>query len=91
MSRVIWKAALLPVNGIATIHTDVNAKPLTVQLQNGARMIWFETERAPLKTADRQFYVLPTGMADIPDDAGNYLGTVQDAEGYVWHIYERIR
>lgn len=88
MSRTIWKSALLPQDGVASVHMDVTGKPLCVQLQNGVRTLWFESEKAPLQTADRYFYVLPTGFGEIPDDA-TYVGTVQDAEGFVWHVYEK--
>lgn len=89
MSKVIWKSALIPDNsGVATVHMDVDGKVLCVQMQNGVPALWFETEAAPLQTADRRFYVLPTGLATVRNNT-KYIGTVQDGS-FVWHIYEQL-
>ena len=89
--KVIWKAVLVKSedSNTARAHMDINAKVLCAQMQNGQRTVWFESEAAPLNTADREFYILPTGMGEVPED-GRYIGTVQDGGGYVWHIYEKV-
>lgn len=92
MSKCVLKDRLTyddAIGDTATIHIDVEAKVLCVQMQDGKPTVWYESERAPLQTGNRSFYILPTGLADVPED-GAYIGTVQDANGGVWHIYEKI-
>jgi hypothetical protein len=36
---------------------------------------------------DHEIFIIGTGQ-EKPVSANRYLGTVYDAEGFVWHIYE---
>lgn len=90
MSKVVLKDKLiLNPDSRILVHMDVEGKVLCAQMQEGFITIWYESERAPLQTGDREFYVLPTGLVDVPED-GAYIGTVQKDSGTVWHIYEKV-
>jgi hypothetical protein len=85
----IWKFPLKLIER-QVISVPANAKALTVQMQlNGGDEIptvWMQVDPdAP--TGPRTFTIVGTGHP-VPDNAGEYLGTVQEL-GFVWHVYER--
>ena len=71
-----------------TFDMPVGAMILTVQVQNDALVMWalLDTDDVAVK---RSFVVLMTGQRIRPF-LEKYIGTVQDKEGFVWHIFEVI-
>lgn len=72
-----------------TVDMFAGAKILCLQYQNGIPCLWVEADSSGLWQS-RQFRAYGTGW-DLPDDPGSYIGTLQDAEGNVWHFYEVTR
>ena len=60
-------------------------KVLDIQIQNGFIMLWaIVSDRQPKSKI--LFKIFGTG-GEVDDFPGIYLKTVQDYEGYVWHIF----
>ena len=60
-------------------------KILDIQIQNGFIMLWaIVSDRQPKSKI--LFKIFGTG-GEVDDFPGIYLKTVQDYEGYVWHIF----
>lgn len=62
-------------------------KVLSVGIQERKIVIWALGDLESDKIAKR-FHRLDTGQ-DIPDDAGEYYGTITDDNGYVTHVFEK--
>lgn len=78
--KSIWK---FPI-GLATTHEmPVDSKFLTLQVQNGEPVMWFEVDHT-LPKMPRKFKIIGTGHKF---EDGTYLGTFQN-EPFVWHVYE---
>ena len=62
-------------------------KILTVQLQNGWPHVWYEVDD-DLKDIEIKIIAIGTGW-ELPKEIKfwNYIGTVQDGMGFVWHYY----
>lgn len=62
---------------------------LDIQIQEGDMVCWIETRDDLLETTTE---IVPIGTGwEIPSDVmshTNYLKTIQDPYGYVWHFYE---
>jgi hypothetical protein len=83
--RSIWK---FPLASTAKqgLEVPTGARFLSCQMQDGVIAIWFDVDTAaPLAT--RIFLIVGTGQK-VPDDAGDYLATVQD-DAYVWHLFAK--
>lgn len=62
------------------------AKLLSFQVQDNVPMIWaLVDENQPLE--ERKFRVAGTGHP-IDDSVKAYVGTIQMANGLVWHLFE---
>ena len=86
--RSIWKFQFGASNRPALRMPD-GAKVLSVQMQDSLITLWAEVDTTAVNE-DRFFRVFGTGF-DMPREMGHsdvYLGTVQDADGFVWHVYE---
>lgn len=60
-------------------------KILDIQIQNGFIVLWaIVSDRQPKSKI--LFKIFGTGW-EVDDFPGIYLKTVQDYEGYVWHIF----
>lgn len=60
-------------------------KVLDIQIQNGFIVLWaIVSDRQPKSKI--LFKIFGTGW-EVDDFPGIYLKTVQDYEGYVWHIF----
>lgn len=81
--RSIYKYSLNPY---AKIEGCIE-KFLDIQIQNEIPVIWAIVDT---ELVSRKFYIYcyGTGWELNKDEArGDYLGTVQDNEGYVWHYF----
>lgn len=65
----------------------LEAKIIAFQEQKGTPTLWVECD--PGKTTEmRKFYLIPTGLPHAIVGVGQYIGTLQDLLGLVWHCYE---
>lgn len=77
----------LPINGSRGIIRCGLCRWLEVQSQNGWPYVWaIVDDSAP--QIDYEIISIGTGW-ELPDtcNEGNYLGTVQDSSGFVWHYF----
>ena len=73
----------LKLQEIQSINAPVT-KVLCVQMQHGELVLWAEVDT---DKASKELLVVIVGTGhEIPENAGQYLSTVQDGS-YVWHIY----
>jgi len=71
--------------GDGKVKLPVDAKILSIQMQNGFITAWYETCN-PNIVEFKEFKVIGTGW-DIEDFKRKYIATVKDGL-FVWHIYE---
>ena len=89
MTKQIWK---YPLKGMMTdIQMPMEAKVLTVQIQNDQPTIWAQVNpQNELET--RHFTIVGTGH-EFNDKDMKYIGTFQDVPGsipFVWHLFEKV-
>lgn len=87
----IYKDKLGIEGNIITIKGRIK-KILTVQLQNGWPHVWYEvSDKEWVKDREIKIIAIGTGW-EISDTSvyWNYVGTVQDVDGYVWHYYSDV-
>lgn len=70
------------------MHLPVGARILSIQTQDdGEPYLWALVDPyAPAKEVSFETY--GTGW-DVPDDPGTYIGTYQEVDTYVWHVFMR--
>ncbi len=66
------------------LATYVGFRPLCVQMQNGQICCWAEVDDSRPK-GEAKVTIVGTGH-EVPPNAGQYVGTVQQGM-FVWHIY----
>ena len=84
MTKGVWKATLLLVDGPQPVDMPDGAHVVHVGEQNGYPTLWFEVD-AERRIVPRRFGVYGTGHL-IPASAthvGSYV-----TPPFVWHIYE---
>ena len=82
--RSIYKYSLL--NPYTKIEGCIE-KFLDIQMQNGVPVIWAIVDT---ELRDKKFYIYCYGTGwelNDGEELEDYLGTVQDNEGYVWHYF----
>ncbi len=67
----------------------LGVKFLDIQVQRAIPCMWFEVDLSKDKE-DRLFCLIPTGV-EFDDTGMHYLGTFQEEETFVMHLYEEIR
>lgn len=88
MSLTIWKFPLQYTSCKQEIEIPNTHKLLTVQIQNGLPTLWALVDPSTVKVT-KEVIMYGTGW-DIEETAatvGDYLGTVQDNNGFVWHFF----
>lgn len=82
----IWKFDL-NIADCQQVVMPIGAKILTVQEQHGSLVLWAIVDPTAEDIA-REIVMYGTGHA-VPDNPGQYIGTVQQADGaLVWHFFE---
>jgi hypothetical protein len=89
MKSVIWKFPLKTYD--TTVKMPKDAVILCVQMQyNPTLWVIVDSDFDDSQREDRHFVIHVTG--EIFDDTGHrYLGTVQDEDGYVLHVFEFVK
>ena len=82
--RVIHKYEL-PYDGQVLVIDDPVEQILDVQNQNGVPVVWVIVN-TELKKEPTALIAIGTGW-ELPSDIKEYVGTVQDEYGYVWHYF----
>ena len=85
MAKTIHKHSLRVSAGDIRVSLYVGSKILSCAYRNGGIDIWYETEVC----RGIEFFTISvygTGW-DLPDNPGNFLGTVVDSGNYEWHVY----
>lgn len=87
MTHVIYKTTVnLAFDGEARVSLPEGSAPLSLQVQRGAPIIWWNCPWGkPLNTF--RLKVVATGQPYCVDDVKAYIGTWQDEEGLVWHFF----
>jgi len=70
------------------VEMPKNAVIIKVGIQNGILHLWAVVDTDEEKET-REFIVYGTGW-ELEDGVQDYLGTVFDGDGYVWHLFEKI-
>ncbi len=86
MKKQIWKYKLDGV--VNDIQIPMEAKVLTVQVQNEVPHIWVLVSPEN-EVETRKFMVVGTGHP-FDDTSMKYIGTFQDGP-FVWHLFENVR
>jgi hypothetical protein len=63
------------------------AKPLTARFLNGKIYVWVLIPDTGRYNNDVSFYIVGTGWEMEEDMQPEYLSTVFDDKGFVWHIF----
>lgn len=66
------------------VQMPKGAKPIHVNHQ-GASMVWAIVDDSR-STIVHEFNIVGTGW-DLEDVKGNYIGTVHEPNGFVWHVF----
>lgn len=88
----IFKYLLMPPRAAQAPYTEVTmpegARILSVGVQDGnAMMVWALVDPAA-KMVVRRFAIYPTGLAEVSEHHGNFVGTVMLSEGrLVFHVF----
>lgn len=83
----IFKYGLSSPGQDSRLHLPIGSGLLTVQLQKDWPTLWVLVDDTQEHTEVVRITCFGTGW-DIPDDyRGEYLSTVQETDGYVWHYF----
>lgn len=82
--KTIWKYQLNRV-AQAKIDIPIGAQILSAQMQDGIIAVWALVDPAAPKQP-KAFHIFGTGW-DIEETSLCYVATVQDKDGFVWHIF----
>lgn len=84
----IWKWEI-PITSHFSLPMPKGARVLSVQMQNGAPVVWAEVSQDAAREA-RSFHVVGTGTPLPMGVSLKYVGTIQQGH-YVWHLYEEVQ
>ena len=86
--QTIWKYEI-SITDRQTILMPKGARILSFQLQNNIPCIW-AIVNTEAKKETRTFLVLGTGNIFSIKNKLNFMGTIQDSNGFVWHLFEQL-
>lgn len=85
MAKKIYKYAL-GVDGEVVTIKNCFSRIIKVMTQNGWPHIWMEIDEENYDESEINITAIGTGW-DYDDDAGTYIDSVIDRNGYVWHYF----
>lgn len=77
----------LPIDGGVITITDKVEKFLNVRLQNGVPRIWAIVDTDEKAKNPVNIMAIGTGW-EASENLGEYLGTLEDDWGYIWHYFK---
>lgn len=88
VTYTIWKFPL-KITGVQAVEMPKGAKILTVQMQHDEMCIW-AIVNPDVEKQKRLFRVIGTGhpIESKGIEALEYIGSVQQSDLFVWHLYE---
>lgn len=86
MKRMIYKYPIPAIPGEIQTINDKIIEVLDIQYQYGKPTMWAIVDADAQMGVPFKIAAFGTGW-EIPDAAKQYLGTLQDTEGYVWHYF----
>lgn len=90
--RKIFKYEVYP-NGIPARYKGYFKRFLEAKMLSDGRMyVWIETDDKYSEEREIELISFGTGWdinEIVCDETMNYVGTIEDMAGYVWHIYVR--
>ena len=90
MQNVVWKYKI--ESHVETLSVPIGAKFLSCQIQDNKICVWFLTDMANKNNLEqRVFRTLFTGEPFNTRDNYEYIGTVQNPLGVVYHVFEVIK
>jgi len=91
MTREVWKYTLRPETDDVRLLVPACATVLSAQMQHGQIAMWLLVDPRAEKV-QTEFYVTGTGQPMYAEAfASTFVGTVQDDDGLVWHIFANLR
>lgn len=86
MKRMIYKYSIPAIPGEIQTINDKIIEVLDIQYQYGKPTMWAIVDADAEMGPPFQIAAFGTGW-EIPEAAKQYLGTLQDDNGYVWHYF----
>ena len=83
--KAIYKYELPIAPGFVSIINEKIIKILKVDYQNGLPMVWAMVDTEDIGVESR-IMSFGTGW-ELPNGVEEYVGSLQDSEGYVWHYF----
>ena len=83
--KAVFKYRLYP--GVTLVVTGRTALPLTVQTQGDEPHVWMLVDPMEATTIKR-FRIYGTGHSISEPDRMRYVGTCQQSNRLVWHVFE---
>lgn len=79
------------LDNFGEIRLPSKHKFLTVQMQNGKATFWFRVDTSSYD-CEKSYAIYGTGWEINEYDSTNekYIATVQDTNGFDWHIFEKV-
>ena len=75
--------------GTSFVTLLIGAKILTTHMKQGLVCLWVELDPEVIGSKVRTFDMYGTGH-EMPNNNGEYIGTIYTDGGLVFHVYERI-
>lgn len=80
-----------PLDNFGEVRLPSKHEFLTVQMQNNKATFWFKVDTDSNECV-KSYVLYGTGWEINEYDSTNeeYIATVQDTDGFVWHIFEKV-
>lgn len=86
--RTIWKFPFF-IARRQIVNLPLGARMLSCQLQQGVPTLWvLVDEGAPI--IDQEIWCIGTGHEVPRAEPLEFVATLQDGDGFVWHIFRRV-
>ena len=87
MAKNIWRIPIQLTGAAQTFRLPQGADPVYFGTKGGGYNLWVEFDQAKADVLEEQTFLLVGTGFEVPD-ACNYIGTVIEADTFVWHLYD---